>query len=199
MIGALNLKIAAIRQKRSGIHIELRGGELVGQTEGLWFYRFSTAKDLNIRDETPVRGTAGQEDVRGVLVSFRDGVLVVALDKNVGPRIAVARLIADDAFLIERLQDRLEEFRSGKARFNRAAAERILGLAPPRTALLEPHPDAIQGRLPNADQLRAIRLSLGSDTAFIWGPPGTGKTETLARIVEAHYHAGSIRPSSLKH
>ena len=38
--------------------------------------------------------------------------------------------------------------------------------------------------------LQAVRRFLGSDTTFIWGPPGTGKTWTLARVVEAHYRAG---------
>jgi len=57
---------------------------------------------------------------------------------------------------------------------------------------LDAEPDPIvtaDGRL-NAEQVRALRRSLGSDTVFVWGPPGTGKTETLARIVEAHYRAG---------
>jgi hypothetical protein len=36
----------------------------------------------------------------------------------------------------------------------------------------------------NQSQLDAVRLSLGSRISFIWGPPGTGKTETLGHIVE---------------
>ena len=48
----------------------------------------------------------------------------------------------------------------------------------------------IGGSRLNDDQRAAIRRSLGSDTTFVWGPPGTGKTTTLARIVKAHYRAG---------
>jgi ssDNA-binding Zn-finger/Zn-ribbon topoisomerase 1 len=46
-----------------------------------------------------------------------------------------------------------------------------------------------EGQL-NDDQMLAVRRSLGSDTTYVWGPPGTGKTITLARIVEAHYRTG---------
>lgn len=190
MIEALGLEIAAIRKKGGGTQIELRGGERVGQAEGSWLYRFVVAEDLNLRDETPVRVTAGQEDTAGVLVSFRDGVLLVALEKDLGPRIAAARLVANDSFLVERLKERLEKAHSGEAQFNRAAAERVLGLAPASTAAAEPHPSVNRDKMANADQIRAVRRSLGSETAFIWGPPGTGKTTTLARIVEAHYRAG---------
>jgi ssDNA-binding Zn-finger/Zn-ribbon topoisomerase 1 len=190
MIEALGLEIAAIRKKGGGSQIELRGGERVGQAEGAWLYRFVVAEDLNLPDDTPVRVTAGQEDVAGVLVSFRDGVLLVALEKDLGPRIAAARLVANDSFLVERLKERLEKVRGGEAQFSRAAADRVLGLVPPSTADAEPHPSVNGDGLANADQIRAVRRSLGSDTTFVWGPPGTGKTTTLARIVEAHYRAG---------
>jgi hypothetical protein len=36
----------------------------------------------------------------------------------------------------------------------------------------------------NESQLAAVRLCLGSRVSFVWGPPGTGKTETLGHIVE---------------
>ncbi len=190
MIEALGLEIAAIRKKGGGTQIELRGGERVGEAEGSWLYRFVMAEDLNLRDDTPVRVTAGQEDVPGVLVSFRDGVLLMALEKDLGPRIAAARLVANDSFLLERLRERLEKVRGGEAQFSRTAADRVLGFAPPSTADAEPHPSVNGDGTANADQIRAVRRSLGSDTTFIWGPPGTGKTTTLARIVEAHYRAG---------
>ena len=190
MIEALGLEIAAIRKKGGGTRADLRGGERVGESEGQWLYRFVVAEDLNLQDDTPVRVTAGQEDVAGVLVSFRDGVLLVALEKDLGPRIAAARLVANDSFLVERLKEHLEKVRSGEAQFSRATADRVLGLVSPSTADAEPQPSVYRGKRLNADQKRAVRLSLGSDTTFVWGPPGTGKTATLARIVEAHYRAG---------
>ncbi len=190
MIEALGLEIAAIRKKGSGSQVELRGGELVGQSNGAWLYRFLVTDDIYFRDDTPVRITAGQEDVDGVLVSFRDGVVVIALEKNLGPKIAVARLVANDTFLIERLRERLEKVRSGEAQFNRSAAERVLGLTKSEAADAEPDESVKQGDALNSEQLDAIRHSLGSDTTYVWGPPGTGKTMTLARIVEAHYRAG---------
>ena len=190
MIGALGLEVVAIRKKGGGQQVELRGGEQVGRAEDAWLYRFVVPEDLNLRDDTPVRVTVGQEDVAGIVVSFRDGVLVVAIEKNLGPKIPAARLIANDAFLIERLKECLEKVERGEAQFHHPAAERVLGLAPLSTADAEPHVSVLQDGKANADQARAVRRSLGSDTTFVWGPPGTGKTTTLARIVEAHYRAG---------
>jgi len=190
MIEALGLEVAAIRKKGGGTQIELRGGERAGEAQGAWLYRFPVAEDLNLRDDTPVRVIAGQEDVQGVVVSFRDGLLVVALEQDLGPKIPAARLISDDAFLIERLRERLEKVRGGEAQFCRPAAERAIGQAAPRAADAEPNPAVTADGTLDADQVRALRRSLGSDTAFVWGPPGTGKTTTLARIVEAHYRAG---------
>lgn len=190
MIDALGLEVAAVRKRGGGAQIELRGGERVGQAEGSWLYRFIVAEELSLRDDTPVRVAAGQEDVPGVLVSFRDGVLLVALEKDLGPKIAAARLVANDAFLIERLRERLEKVRTGEAQFCRSSADRALGQASLATADADPDPAVTADGALNADQVNAVRRSLGSDTTFVWGPPGTGKTTTLARIVEAHYRAG---------
>lgn len=43
---------------------------------------------------------------------------------------------------------------------------------------------------PNAEQVEAIRKALGSDVTYLWGPPGTGKTTTVACIVEGFYRQG---------
>lgn len=191
MIDALGLEVAAIRKRGNGTRIEVRGGERIGQAEDNWLYRFPVEEDLNLRDETPVRLVCGYRETSGVLVSFRDGVLVVAVQADLGPKIAFARLVADDSFLVERLKERLEKVRSGEAQFNKASAERVIGEASIRVGDTDPEPVVLQrGGSLNEDQHTAIRRSLGSDTTYVWGPPGTGKTTTLARIVEAHYRAG---------
>jgi ssDNA-binding Zn-finger/Zn-ribbon topoisomerase 1 len=190
MIDALGLEVAAIRKRGGGTQLELRGGERMGQTGGSWLYCFPVMEDLHLRDDTPVRLKLPDSEVNGVLVSFRDGMLVVAVESDLGPRIAFARLLADDSFLIERLKQRLEQIRSGEAECNRAAGERVLGQKRPRCGDADPGAVLLGSDHLNDDQRAAIRRSLASDTTFVWGPPGTGKTTTLARIVEAHYRAG---------
>lgn len=191
MIGALGLEVAAIRKRGGGTQLELRGGERTGQAGGSWLYCFPLAEEINLRDDTPVRLKLPDSEVNGVLVSFRDGLLMVAVESDLGPKIAFARLLADDSFLIDRLKQRLEQVRSGEAACNRAAGERVLSQRMPRCGDADPDRAVLlgNGRL-NDDQRVAISRSLGSDTTFVWGPPGTGKTTTLARIVEAHYRAG---------
>ncbi|RLB36839.1 MAG: hypothetical protein DRH12_15225 [Deltaproteobacteria bacterium] len=69
-------------------------------------------------------------------------------------------------------------------------ALKLLGRARPHVGRAEPHPAVFDAAPLNDEQKDAVRLSLGSDLIYLWGPPGTGKTTTLAHIVEAHYRAG---------
>ncbi|SNR93176.1 AAA domain-containing protein [Streptosporangium subroseum] len=42
----------------------------------------------------------------------------------------------------------------------------------------------------NPRQRQAIEQSLGSELTFIWGPPGTGKTDVVASVIEGCYRQG---------
>ncbi|RMH37477.1 MAG: hypothetical protein D6690_02565 [Nitrospirae bacterium] len=190
MIDALDLEIAAVRKQGGSTQIELQRGEYIGPAAEAWLYRFPVIDELTLHDETPIRIVIDKENITGIIVSFRDGVLTVALDKDLGPTIASARLIADDTFLLERLKERLEKVKNGEAQFCRQAADRVIGLSPPIAKDAVPHRAVITDGALNEAQIRALHRSLGSSTTFLWGPPGTGKTTTLARIVEAHYRAG---------
>jgi hypothetical protein len=127
MIKALSLEVAEIRKRGGSKRVDLRGGERIGVAEGNFLYRFPLTEELQLRDETPVQVECGQEKANGMVVSSPEGFLIVALERDLGPRIATARLIIDDSFLIERLRLKLEEISQGRARFNLPPANRVIG------------------------------------------------------------------------
>lgn len=71
-----------------------------------------------------------------------------------------------------------------------AAARRLFG---GRTKIGDEHrPEESVSDWPrlNTAQGRAVARALGSEASFVWGPPGTGKTDVVAAIVEAHVRRG---------
>ncbi|HKG58169.1 MAG TPA: AAA domain-containing protein [Pyrinomonadaceae bacterium] len=191
MIEALRLEIAKIKKRGSSTQIELRGGEKIGTAENKVLYRFSLQEDVkNLRDDIPVRVICDRVEVDGNIVSVAKGSVIVALEIDLGPKIALVRLITDDSFLVEMLREKLEEVEKGTAHFNHQLAASVIGVALPECGIKEPAPQVFSDCALNEIQMNAVRLAFGSNTCFIWGPPGTGKTTTLAHVVESHYRAG---------
>jgi hypothetical protein len=191
MIEALGLEIAAIKKKGgSSATVDLMGGMFIAVSNGNYLYRFPLTGQLPIGD-TPIRVQCGPSEVDGLIVSAGEGFVVVALERDLGPRLPRVRLIADDSFWVEKLRERLQQVKSGEVTFNMASALRVLGASPIKSAEVAV-PESILDGCPglNEEQRAAVAISLGSDTTFVWGPPGTGKTTVLARIVEGHYRAG---------
>jgi len=195
MIEALALEIKAIKKRGGTTAVELQGGEFRGFSGSNYLYAFRLAEDLRLRDDVPVRVTVGQEEAEGVVVSVVPGTVIIALDRDFGPRIALARVVADDSYLLECLKKRLEEVESGETSFNRTKAFQALG-----ECGISPLPDTVAPpedpwkaenvTPPNALQARAIGIALRSEVTYLWGPPGTGKTHALARIVGHFYRQG---------
>src|SRR6185295_9302152 len=81
-------------------------------------------------------------------------------------------------FLYERLLKVLEEIEP-----HRFAVERAMTLFGKLDATFEPRALIRVHASLNASQRAAVQLCSDSDLAFVWGPPGTGKTTTLAHVV----------------
>lgn len=108
--------------------------------------------------------------------------------RDLGPELPPGDLYLDTAWMLRALRDRISEPQLG---FNHSLAGKVLGIAGRPEIGAEgsgARDDAISAL--NRKQRGAVSLSLRSDLTYIWGPPGTGKTTTLAALIEAHYRDG---------
>lgn len=82
-------------------------------------------------------------------------------------------------FLYERLLQTLESLPKSPD-FHATSALTLFGKLQP---LRRPTPITVPSPELNASQQRAVQLCSDSNVAFVWGPPGTGKTRTISHIV----------------
>ena len=192
MIDALDLEIKAIKKRGGSSRVEILGGQFKGKADNNYLYAFRVDTDLYLRDDSPIRIVVGREEVNGLVVSLGEGILVVSSERDFGPKIPHATLIADDSFLVERLKEKLSEISSNQGHFSLEKAEQIIGNHPIRSSngTVDSRVYLGDGKPLNNEQKSAVLKALGSDVTYIWGPPGTGKTTILARIVEGYYYSG---------
>lgn len=195
MVRALDEEIAVLRARGGGGSLALQGGERLEAVDGVGpgghvLYRFPLPQASALRDDTPVRVQVAHRPLAGFVVSAGTTEVVLALAEDLGPRLPQASLAADASSLVQALRDRLVAVGDGKHRpFHPTSAALTLGLGI-RSGVTEP-----VGPLDdlNPEQQGAVRRALGSNATFVWGPPGTGKTATLGRII----HESLARDRSL--
>ncbi|MEW6426063.1 MAG: AAA domain-containing protein [Bacillota bacterium] len=168
---ALAEEIAFLRQE-GGRPLTAVDGVLIHRSDAGFLYAFEVEIEAFLLDGTPVRVHCGPRESRGEVVAVRGTELTLALFENLGDYLERAEIFAEPWFLLAALQERLDETPARNSRLALAALAEVPAwerryLPPSRAA---------------AAQEEAVRLAAAQEITFLWGPPGTGKTETLARL-----------------
>jgi len=188
-VSALTIEVEESKKKSTEREITLENGER-GQSVGSKFlYTFFLDQDLRIgvaRDDLPVNLVVGEKEVDAVLVSVGEKKVTISTDEDFGQILHHATLKIDNSYLIEKLKKVYEEFLEKKTgKMNVPILKRALFLEKNKTG---EEKTTINKDGLNEEQHQSVKTSLGSDTVYIWGPPGTGKTYCISKIIEAFYY-----------
>lgn len=183
---ALNDEIEALKKGQGGQKIFVENGKLVDHLSEKFLYRFYVELEQTIPEDSPCQVIIKSEVVTAHIVSVDSNEIVLALNKNFGSFIPQAIIQIAPWFLLEQLKTRLKEVSNNELQqFNILNALKLFGFVKPSLKKEIANQDCVETKINLAPrQQEALLKALSQEITFIWGPPGTGKTKTIAAIIE---------------
>lgn len=169
-------EVAAMRASSDGFELPLAGGEPLDAHR----YAFELAdagERLATGSECTLRSPRGEQRV--TIERCEDGRLTVSSEAGIDLAARPLVLVVAPWFLYDRLVQALDELDADRHPVSLALA--LFGKRPARRAAAALRCD--HAAL-NPSQRAAVQLCSDSELAFVWGPPGTGKTQALTHVVE---------------
>ncbi|MFC0273666.1 AAA domain-containing protein [Metabacillus herbersteinensis] len=171
---ALQIEIHHLKKFGSTKYL-LLNGRLLTKAETYTYY-FETSSSIKTPIGSQIRIEWGNLKQNGRMLSSEGKSVIIELDKYIGDLIQDAFLFHDPWELLEQLISRLDEVKKSKKK-----RLRIKRLMTPTMTVKHPSIDFKSG-------VHELFLrSKYNSVSFVWGPPGTGKTYTLARVAANHY------------
>ena len=169
-------ELAAMHESAAAFEIPLSRGDDLGALR--YSFELATASDrLAPGTVCSLRSPRGEQRI--TVERCDDARLTLVATQPIDVTSSPVVLIVAPWFLYDRLLQSLAEL--DVERHDVSLALRLFGKQPHRRTptLLRCNHAAL-----DASQLAAVQLCSDSDLAFVWGPPGTGKTVTLTHVVE---------------
>lgn len=171
---ALQNEISYLK-KYGGSRYIVTNGHLLSKDEYSTYY-FDTASSLRIPVGSNIKLEWGGLKESGRVLSSEGKGVILSIEGNYGDLISEAYLLHDPWELLEQLIERFDEIKKSKQK-----RARILKLMDPSMEAKQPT-DKIK-----SPTHELILRSKYNPVTYVWGPPGTGKTYTLARVAANKY------------
>ena len=196
LIQSLDEEIDALKnprgRSRGGNIVKIFNGRFLREISGLNVYLFNLENFLMVIDDSPAEIEINNYRYSAQVLLTQGLEVEIGIERFLGEFISTATLHTNSWYLLELLKKKLSEAHSGSDKANFTLSEALfLGTLSGSSASTQSEMSYSLGEEPPNDaQKRAIETSYSSKLSIVWGPPGTGKTKTVAKAVEAHLNAG---------
>jgi superfamily I DNA and/or RNA helicase len=177
---SLEEEINAVKKQSTSSAVPLNNGRKLSISTGQYQYQFKIDNLINSPDGSLANLVVeGRQPLEASIIAIDDNCIIISISEDLGDFIPYARLESDLSLLIQKLINRIEK----KAQDKNDAGERMLGKKKYSGSPTEPKYIIDDSKI-SPSQKKAICSAIGRNTTYIWGPPGTGKTTTIAKIME---------------
>ena len=153
-------------------------GKCIEEKNGHYVYVFDTDDELNYPEGTQISIWTGPLSIPGHVVYCEDFTIVLTTGKNLGKDVPSLEFSAEPWRLLNALIERLDSIQERPSEIVRAL------VCDGQKSIEYNRHSMITG------PEMAVQMSQEQPITFVWGPPGTGKTQTLAKIALAHIAQG---------
>lgn len=161
-----------------GKHQLLTDGELLESRSGYYLYSFTSDTELTYPEGTQITLWKNSVQLPGTIMGCEDFTVLLSSSNYLGNPVAALDISADAWFLLEKLSSHLEALSLSYSQIvNDLVCNGLYSIDNSSHSIV-------------TGQDTAVKMSQTQPITFIWGPPGTGKTETLSRIALAHIAKG---------
>lgn len=154
-------------------------GKLVESKNGRFIYTFEMDDELNYPEGTQISIWREDDCFSGHIIGCEDFTIIIESDTYLGNDIPSLEFSAEPWRLLYSLNERLDDIINNPNKIVKSL------ICDGQKAIEYGNPKIKTG------QQTAIQMSQNQPITFVWGPPGTGKTETLAKIALSHIKRGN--------
>ena len=176
---AIDAEIALLEKESGDQNYELLSGQREEKSTGA-LYIFLLSDALHFPEDASGTLRVDGREIRAMVVS-QEGNRIWLLLESLEPLpeyIPSARLIVNETDLLKRLKEKIESLASSS---ELGLASKVFGFEPITTVTAPLIIDLGERMIGQGKSV--LEQCIGSDVTFVWGPPGTGKTFTIAALV----------------
>lgn len=157
-----------------GTKYRVSDGQFIARVETDYVYTFNLELELQLPAGSPIRLEINNKNYNGEIISCEHFEITMIIRDQIENTITSGNLYCEPWQLYIALQTRITEI--GDVSYKRNGNLALSAISESRL-IAETSPSELK-----CGQKTAVEMAIKKPVTFIWGPPGTGKTHTLAYI-----------------